>query len=89
MAAANWISNLAEGPSRDQAVSVFSRKIISTDPQAATQWAATIGNDSLRNSQMESAARDWLRTDPRNASTWIANSSLPDDAKARLLTPGG
>jgi hypothetical protein len=38
---------------------------------------------------MESAARDWLRTDPRNASTWIANSSLPDDAKARLLTPGG
>ena len=70
-------------------MSAFTRDITSSDPQAAAQWAATISDDNLRNSQMESAARDWLKSDPRNASTWIANSSLPDDAKARLLTPNG
>ena len=88
-AAASWLGNLSEGPSRDQAVSAFSNRISSSDPQAAVQWAATISNDSLRNSQMESTARAWLKTDPRNASTWISNSSLPDDTKTRLLNPNG
>ena len=53
------------------------------------QWAATISNENLRESQMETTARAWLKTDPRNASSWISNSSLPDDAKTRLLNPGG
>jgi len=38
---------------------------------------------------MESTARAWLKADPRNASNWIANSSLPDDTKTRLLNPNG
>jgi len=38
---------------------------------------------------MEPTARAWLKTDPRNASSWISNSSLPDDAKTRLLNGGG
>jgi hypothetical protein len=70
-------------------VSVFSSRILSSDPQTAVQWAATIRNDNLRNSEVESAARDWLRLDPRSASSWIANSSLPEETKTRLLSPGG
>ena len=70
-------------------MSAFTNRIGSSDPQAAVQWAATISDDSLRDSQMESTARAWLKTDPRNASTWIANSSLPDDTKTRLLNPNG
>ena len=70
-------------------MSAFTNRISSSDPQTAVQWAATIGDDNLRNSQMESTARAWLKTDPRNASTWIANSSLPDDTKTRLLSPNG
>lgn len=88
-AAANWLGGLRDGPSRDQAVTAFSNRISSSDPVAAAQWAATIGDENLRNNQMESTARTWLRTDPGNASTWITNSSLPDEAKRRLLNPGG
>jgi hypothetical protein len=70
-------------------VSAFANRIRSSDPSAAVQWAATIGDAGLRNTQMESTARAWLKTDPRNASAWIANSSLPDDTKSRLLSPNG
>jgi len=53
------------------------------------QWAATIGDETLRNSQLEASARAWLKADPRNASTWITSSSLPEEAKTRLLNPSG
>jgi hypothetical protein len=39
----------------------------------------------MRNTQVESIASVWLKTDANRASAWIANSSLSDDVKARLL----
>jgi hypothetical protein len=80
-----WLGTLAAGPSRDAAVTAYTRRVASTDPAAAAQWAETIGNENMRNTQVESIAAVWLKTDANRASAWIANSSLSDDVKARLL----
>lgn len=88
-AAATWLGNLSEGPSRDAAVGAFTNRITPSDPQAAVQWAATISDETLRENQTESAVRAWLKVDPSNARVWIGNSGLPDQIKTRLLPPQG
>ncbi len=80
-----WLGTLPAGQSRDTAVAAYTRRVASTDPLTAAQWAETIGNDSMRNSQIESIAAAWLKTDANRATAWIANSSLSEDVKARLL----
>jgi hypothetical protein len=34
---------------------------------------------------IENIARQWLDMDPKAAETWLAQTSLPDDRKQRLL----
>ena len=81
-----WLGTLPQGESRDAAVTSFTRRIVSSDPQAAAQWAESIGNHNLRDRQIESIVVTWLRTDANRATAWLANSSLPAETKARLLS---
>ena len=80
-----WLGTLPQGESRDAAVTAFSRRIVSTDPQAAVQWAESIGNQNLRDRQIEAIVVTWLQTDANRATAWLANSSLSAETKARLL----
>ena len=65
---------------------LLTRRIVSTDPQAAVEWADSIGNQNLRDRQIESIVVTWLRTDANRATAWLTNSSLSAETKARLLS---
>jgi hypothetical protein len=67
-------------------VAAFSRNIAGNDPNSAIQWAETIGNENTRNSQIESIVASWEKIDPKSATAWVTQSSLPEEAKARLTT---
>jgi hypothetical protein len=51
------------------------------------QWAQKIQDPAQRANTLENTARQWLAADPAAAQSWIAKSTLPDEIKARLLTP--
>jgi hypothetical protein len=87
--AAAWLGTLPQGASRDSTVVAFSRQISANDPQSAVEWAQTIGNDATRNSQLESIVTSWVKTDAKSAMAWIAQSSLPQNLKDRLMNRGG
>ena len=54
-------------------------------PETAARWAETISDENQRKYRLENAARRWLEQDEEAARVWIASSSLPEDAKKRLL----
>jgi hypothetical protein len=83
--AAVWLGTLPQGESRDAAVSSFTRRIASSNPEAAAQWAESISDQNIRNRQVESIALTWLRIDATTATAWVTRSSLPAETKARLL----
>src|SRR4029453_11922661 len=83
--AAAWLESLAPGRSRDAAVSNFSSNVAHSDPPTASRWAETISDEGMRNSQIELVAQNWLSSDETSARVWIAQSSLPDETKVRLL----
>jgi hypothetical protein len=70
-------------------VVAFTRQISGNNPQTAVEWAETIGNDNTRNSQIESIVMSWEKTDSKAAMAWIAQSSLPEEIKHRLMNRGG
>jgi hypothetical protein len=70
---------------RDAAVGAFVQSLVATEPETAVQWAQTIDDENVRDAQLQSIASAWLERDPQNATNWIAQSSLSDDIKARLL----
>jgi len=79
------VGTLPDGGSRDAAVAVFVRRLVSTEPQAAAQRAQTVSNESVRNAQLESIVSVWLRSDEENTIARITQSSLSSKMKARLL----
>jgi len=50
-------------------------------------WVARMTDPNLRNSSIENVARQWLQSDRKAAESWLAQTSLPDDRKQRLLVP--
>src|SRR5258708_6144852 len=59
--------------------------LVESDPDMAVRLSEVIGNEGTRRYQMERAARRWLETDQIAARAWISGSSLPEEAKQRLL----
>ena len=83
--AGKWLATLPAGKSREQAVQSYVSQISHSNPELAAPWVDSITNEQQRWSQMEQIARNWMRNDSNAARTWLANSSLPDDRKQRLL----
>src|SRR4029453_19356670 len=83
--AAAWLQSLSPGRSRDAAVSNFSSNVAHSDPPTASRWAETISDERMRNTQIELAAQNWLSLKQNSGRVWIAQSSLPDETKVRLL----
>jgi len=64
----------------------YTRRVVASNPQAAAQWAETIANQNVRDRHIETIVVSWLRSDANRAAAWLANSSLPPETKARLLS---
>ena len=63
----------------------MSRALAANDPQAAFDIAAGIGDSDLRTTALKNVVKQWSQKDPAAATQWINRSSLPQEAKTRLL----
>lgn len=83
--AGQWLNDFAPGQSRDVAVGAYVGSIAPLFPKVAAEWIDNIQDDTLRYSEIERVAEIWLSNDANSARAWIAEASLPDERKARLL----
>lgn len=83
--AGQWLAGLGMGSSRDRAVGAYVGKLTAQSPVLAAQWAENIGELALRQREMETVGEAWMDRDAAAARSWIAQSSLPEPAKVRLL----
>jgi len=84
-ATGDWLNRLSPGTDRDTAVKRYASRVFETDPEAALIWAGSLAVEEERHSEVEQYARRYLRNDPARAKRWIAASSLPSEARERLL----
>jgi hypothetical protein len=88
--AAQWISSLSPGTTRDSAISVYTQVLNRYDPATATQWAAKIEDTHLRSETTTPSFKRWLReTDPAEARSWLSTATLDDETRAALLQISG
>lgn len=83
--AGQWLAGLVVGSSRDRAVRAYVGKLTAQSPVLAAQWAEDIGELALRQREMETVGEAWMDRDAAAARSWIAQSSLTEPAKVRLL----
>lgn len=82
-----WINSLSERAGSDVAIAAYVEKMAVQFPETAVEWAQEIRNPALRNERLVDLAELWLHNDAAAARVWIAQSSLSEDTKARLLAP--
>jgi len=85
--AGQWLNSLAPGQTHDVAVGAYAGAIAVEHPKVATEWLNNIADETLRYDEMEKIAELWLSNDPGPARAWIAEASLPQTRKAKLLSP--
>ncbi len=73
-AAAEWLANLPDSRARDEAVSSFSKKLFTMDPERALQWAASINDTQERQDRTEKLIREWRNTDATAADAWLGEN---------------
>ena len=85
--AERWLAGLVPVQGRDVALGAYAARIRAQFPEMAARWAEEIADDPLRYQKMEDVAESWIESDPKAARNWIAQSSLAETTKARLLGP--
>ena len=85
-AAGEWLNRQGSGPEMDPAVSRFATLAAARDPATAMNWAQRITDATMRDSSVKTVAQRWLKADAPAAQTWIADSTLPEQMKAELLS---
>ena len=71
-AAAEWVATLPESAARDEAVSSFTKKLFSIDPERALQWAGTIVDAKERERRTGRLMEQWRAQDAEGLATWQA-----------------
>lgn len=75
-AAASWVSQLPEGPARQEAAGTLASVWASHDIQAATKWSESL-DAALRGQVVEHLATTWGAIEPDKALAWIATQPQP------------
>jgi hypothetical protein len=83
-----WVQqHVPPGADRDQMLSEVATSAGDNNPELTLQIASLMSPSKDRERLEEYTATDWLDKNPALAGAWIRSSDLPDDVKARLLTP--
>ena len=86
-AASQHLVNMPDSPDRDSAISGFSRRISSENPQAAIAWAAEINNASVRENALVRAGQSMFRSDANGTREWLSTSGLSAAAQEQIVNP--
>jgi hypothetical protein len=74
--AAQWASQLEEGPIRNTAMSRTADNYAKKDFEAAKEWAESIGSNDGVERVIDPVTRNWASRDPESALEWV--STLPE-----------
>lgn len=86
--AAAWLLASTPAPGVDPAVRVLVDRHRKDAPAAAMQWALSFDDSTLRGEVLTDVGRSWLARDPGGVRAWLADSDLPDDVRAAILSNG-
>ena len=87
-AAGAFMAKLPATAEADRSRESYANAVAQKDPQGALAWATTISDKERQQRAVESVARAWVKQDAPAATAWIAQSSLPEDVKTRIQSPG-
>ena len=87
-AAGAFMAKLPATPDADRSRESYATAVAQKDPQGALAWAATITDKDRQQRAVENVARSWVKQDAEAAKAWVAQSSLPDEVKTRIQSPG-
>ncbi len=86
VAAGEYLTDMPQSATRDNAVSSYAREVDGSDPQIAAEWAGSIQNEEMRTDTLNAVARSWVRSEPEEARAWLPNSGLPAEQQERILS---
>ena len=89
-AALAFVNSYEAGPVRDSAAQAYVWSNNTSKPSELIKIAESITDDGDRNRSVGVTAMKWMAEDPAAAKAYIqASTSIPDDAKERLMNGGG
>ncbi|MCG8407664.1 MAG: hypothetical protein MI923_20900, partial [Phycisphaerales bacterium] len=84
-AAARWIADVGLGGQTDQAVKVFSKRVVSKDPESAFEWAKIISSESVRHEALVDVVSHWVKQDREAAEEYLLGSDLSSERAQSIL----
>ena len=80
-----WLNQIETGPLRDEWLVQFVESITGRDPKAAVLWSETITDPGERDRHLHDNLGSWLQVDTPAAAAYLAESSIEEEVKLRLL----
>jgi len=84
-AALAWIRAQERLESVEVALHLFIQALSVDDPAEAAKWLPRIQNEALRNTATFQVGSRWIASDAETAGTWLAQISVPDAVRQRIL----
>ena len=88
VAAGAFMTQLPATPQADRSREAYANAVAQKDPQGALAWASAITDAQRQQRTVENVVRSWVKQDATAAKAWIAQSTLPEDVKTRVQSPG-
>jgi hypothetical protein len=89
-AAQAWIRAQDQLESIGAALHIFILALSVEDPAEAARWLPRLQNDALRDTATFQVGSRWIASDPETAGAWLAQASVPEAVRARILAePAG
>jgi hypothetical protein len=70
---------------RRELFQVYLNYLSDSHPAEAAPWTSQFSEERDRHSYIERIARRWISIDREAARAWLAETSLPDDRKHRIV----
>ena len=84
VAASEWLSQLPDGPRREQAIIGFAETMITFDPSAAAAWSNTLRYPDARSEWLRRSVGKWAQRRPEEAAEWLETAEMAPDLRRSL-----
>ena len=87
--AGTYLNNLPPGSTRDAAITGYTARAVTSDPEGSAIWASTIAEPAKREATLSQVVQRWRMQSPAEADGWLSHTqALSAEAKAKILQSG-
>lgn len=83
--AAQWLTQLSDGPVKQKAISTLAGQLSEKSPQKAIQWAMQLQAPEQQGAALINAAKAWIARDSEAGYAWVERSPLEAEDKAAFM----